>query len=211
MGTRSLICVFKNGEYKVAQYAQWDGYPEGQGVIILDYLKKWNRNKFEKSLNTIRWITNTELEGYYIGVGINPRQDFITLEESIRFKYKYPYLDRDMGAEILNYIELNKNLKLKNSLLFANDSLFCEWAYVIDLDKNKFEIYEGYNEEVLSENERFYSKDLENCPQYYPVKFLISFDLDDLPNEEDFIEKVESLLSNEEDEVEEMLGGASNE
>jgi hypothetical protein len=31
MGTRNLIAVFFDGEYRVAQYSQWDGYPEGQG------------------------------------------------------------------------------------------------------------------------------------------------------------------------------------
>jgi len=28
MGTRNLTCVMKDGQYKVAQYGQWDGYPE---------------------------------------------------------------------------------------------------------------------------------------------------------------------------------------
>lgn len=39
MGTRNLTIVHSNGEYKVAQYGQWDGYPEGLGVQLLKYLK----------------------------------------------------------------------------------------------------------------------------------------------------------------------------
>lgn len=31
MGTRNLTAVYLDGQYKVAQYGQWDGYPEGQG------------------------------------------------------------------------------------------------------------------------------------------------------------------------------------
>lgn len=31
MGTRNLTCVVLDGEFKVAQYGQWDGYPEGSG------------------------------------------------------------------------------------------------------------------------------------------------------------------------------------
>ena len=38
MGTRNLTVVFMDGEYKVAQYGQWDGYPEGQGITCFNFL-----------------------------------------------------------------------------------------------------------------------------------------------------------------------------
>ncbi len=39
MGTRNLTCVYLDGKCKVAQYGQWDGYPEGQGVTCLNFLR----------------------------------------------------------------------------------------------------------------------------------------------------------------------------
>ena len=40
MGTRNLTLVKdKEGKTKVAQYGQWDGYPEGQGSTILNFIK----------------------------------------------------------------------------------------------------------------------------------------------------------------------------
>ena len=39
MGTRNLTAVYIDGEYKVAQYGQWDGYPEGQGMTALTFLR----------------------------------------------------------------------------------------------------------------------------------------------------------------------------
>lgn len=38
MGTRHLICIFYKGKWVVAQYGQWDGYPEGQGFKLFRFL-----------------------------------------------------------------------------------------------------------------------------------------------------------------------------
>ena len=35
MGTRNLTIVYYDGDYRVAQYGQWDGYPEGAGIEVL--------------------------------------------------------------------------------------------------------------------------------------------------------------------------------
>ena len=49
MGTRNLVCVVKGGEYKVAQYGQWDGYPTGQGETIVEFLlQRMDRAMFEQ-------------------------------------------------------------------------------------------------------------------------------------------------------------------
>ena len=46
MGTRNLTMVIdQEGEVKVAQYGQWDGYPSGVGVGIVSFLK--NETLFE--------------------------------------------------------------------------------------------------------------------------------------------------------------------
>ena len=83
MGTRNLTCVFVNGEYKVAQYCQWDGYPSGQGLTILNFLLGkptvdskdfytnkniyniggvvYDKNIFLEALNKSRFITEEEI------------------------------------------------------------------------------------------------------------------------------------------------------
>ena len=40
MGTRHLTAVHVDGEYKIAQYGQWDGYPEGQGMTALTFARR---------------------------------------------------------------------------------------------------------------------------------------------------------------------------
>ena len=48
MGTRNLTAVMIDGEYKVAQYGQWDGYPSGQGLTCLHFLREtMDEDKFK--------------------------------------------------------------------------------------------------------------------------------------------------------------------
>jgi len=197
MGTRHLICVVKNGEYKVAQYGQWDGYPDGQGLGILTFLQdSLDRTKFDNKINQLSFATEEELKQTWIEAGANPNEEFVTMEVSDKHKKLYPEDSRDTGSNILSLVQnSDRKLKLDNSLDFASDSLFCEWAYVIDLDKNTFEVYEGFNKSPLDKTERFYflqednkyAKDHRKEDQYYPVKYVVNFSLDELPTEEEFL------------------------
>ena len=83
-------------------------------------------------------------------------------------------------------IDSEKPLKLCDETVFVADSLFCEYAYVIDLDKNTFEIYTGFNKERLSENDRFFFLQ-EEGKEYYPVKLLKSYSLSELPTKDELI------------------------
>jgi len=177
MGTRHLICVVKNGEYKVAQYGQWDGYPSGQGVDILDILNgdKFDLEVFHEKVDLVRWITEDEIK---------------IIDETPNWTKKYPHLSRDCGSDILNKIfEAEESLALVNSVSFSGDSLFCEWAYVINLDNDTLEVYRGFNKQPLNENERF--SEYEQNSEYYPVKFVKAYDLHNLPTNEDFVAELE--------------------
>lgn len=188
MGTRHLIAVVKDNEYKVAQYGQWDGYPEGQGIKILKFLKTNDIDKFSDKVDNCKFITDNKFwNELYEELDISPNNGCITFDEADRIKAKYPQLDRDMGAGVLDYIMNNNEIILKNSIDFAEDSLFCEWGYVIDLDKNTFEVYRGFNKSPLDNNERFYNLGVKDDNGYYPVKHIISFYLKSLPIEEKFL------------------------
>lgn len=198
MGTRNLTIVHKNGEYKVAQYGQWDGYPEGLGVILLNFLKNVNMDSFRNAIDNVSFYTKEELEDIdkYID---DMRKDIPNYE----WQRYFPHLSRDCGGDILNRIVFKGVDKVKNSIDFAADSLFCEWAYVIDLDINKFEVYKGFNHEELNSDERFYfledKRDKENIvgKDYHPIKFVKSYDLNNLPDENIFIAE---LTPDDEDE-----------
>ena len=56
MGTRNLTIVFMDGKYRVAQYGQWDGYPEGQGLTCLRFVRdQMNEKYFRDALSRIKY------------------------------------------------------------------------------------------------------------------------------------------------------------
>ena len=115
----------------------------------------------------------------------------------------YPQLHRDVGRDILDMIyNSDAGISLQNSLSFAGDGLFCEWAWLIDLDSNTFEAYEGFNETPLSDSDRFlfleYSVNYlcyNNSGKYHPVVKVAEWSLDNLPDKQDFLD---TFSSNEE-------------
>lgn len=185
MGTRNITIVKLDDEYKVAQYGQWDGYPGGQGKVILEFLKKFDRETFIKNLRLTKFISREELRNLF------DKESSRANDEYKFFKY-HPQFSRDTAAGILDLIQEGKALQLFNEINFVNDSLFCEWGYVIDLDNNTFEVYTGFNQNPLPESERFYSKEPNN-DGYYPIKLLKSYSLDNLPSLEEFYKLLETI------------------
>ena len=188
MGTRHLICVYVDGEYKVAQYGQWDGYPSGQGIDILKFLQTTNLEIFKEKVRKMRWYTDVEMQEITDNHTDNGSITMGSLQD-IYWKTHLQHISRDTGAKILTMILLDKAPALRSNIKFAQDSLFCEYAYVIDFDEETFEVYEGFNKEPLSENERFYTGEV--VEKYHPVRFKKSYSIWDLPSEELFLKTLE--------------------
>jgi hypothetical protein len=199
MGTRNLTMVISNGETKVAQYGQWDGYPSGNGAIVLDFLTNTNLDDFKKSLNKVIFVNGNkekEIQNWLKSIGCE--NGWMTGEQSKLYQEKYPYLTRDNGANILQmiYDAMEEEVWITDSTDFAGDSLFCEWAYLIDLDKNKLEVYEGFNKEPLTIEDRFFHL-TEKDSDYHPIKMIKSYDLNNLPLEDEFLKDLEKRQEQE--------------
>ena len=196
MGTRNLTVVFMDGEYRVAQYGQWDGYPEGQGLTCLRFLRdQMNEKDFRENLSHIKYIDDRKLQRMWMDYGMDD-DGSIPIKDADRFRATFPEFSRDTGAEILTMIQNNRITTncLEDSLTFASESLFCEWAYVVDFDKRTFEVYKGFNKTPLDESDRFYFLRMYEDPDeysggvYHGVKIVISFSLDDLPSDDAFLD-----------------------
>lgn len=146
MGTRNLTVVVVNKKVKVAQYAQWDGYLSGQGKTIFDFIEnKMNLSKFKKALKNCKFISEKEIKQTWTNCGADPESDLVSMDISDKHSKEYPGLSRGSGAKVLDLIQSGEVTELNNNFDFGADSLFCEFAYVLDLDNKVLEIYKGFN------------------------------------------------------------------
>jgi hypothetical protein len=146
MGTRNLTAVMMGGEYKVAQYGQWDGYPSGQGATILAFLTiPGNIDRLRAALDRVRFIDgegrDKELIQSYEANAPNWTNDpDKRTPEQVR--WFTTYIHRDLGGDILENIanSADTEILLRDSSEFKGDSS-CEWAYIVDLDKMTLAVY----------------------------------------------------------------------
>ncbi len=185
MGTRHMIGVVVDGDFKVAQYGQWDGFPDGQGQKIVDFLLSdrytGQRETFLAHLRAARFASPEEVKAAWIAAGASPDSDMVGLDVADKFKAANPQLSRDCGAKVLDYVLLCVAPVLKDSRDFAGDSLFCEYAYVLDMDGERLEVYRGFNQRPVPEGQRFAHLPAGNG--YFPVRLLFTFPFAELTSD----------------------------
>ena len=192
MGTRNLTQVIHKGKVRMAQYGQWDGYLQGVGKDIAKVLQKTTLKDLRSAISKCVFIDGKKVDGYYRDAG-SGGAEWVTMEVSDAFKLAHPLLHRDYSggaalSVILKDAESKKRIELQNQSDFAADSIFCQWAYVIDLDKKKVEIYRGYNTLLLSKKDRFFylqkrpngiQKSKATGEMFYPVRLLRTYAIKD--------------------------------
>lgn len=189
MGTRNLVAVQIDGRYKIAQYGQWDGYPSGKGLEVLEFLReRMNEAVFVKALRSSTYIAPEKLDALWKKYGADD-EGWVTMEQAAAMKRDHPEFSRDTGAKILDIVQEHpEGMELADSISFAADGLFCEWIWVIDFDKRTYEGYEGGGGKRLESGERFYEFDSEEGVMGYHSPHLVAaFRLDELPTDEDFL------------------------
>jgi hypothetical protein len=186
MGTRGLTGFVVNNQIK-AGYQQFDSYPGGVGVEVLNFCRT-----LDKPDSLI------ELRKKVMALKVVPENGNPTPEQFAELK-KNGFADSgvstgsDWYAALRNTqgkpAEILRSGFVTDSASFGNDSLFCEWAYVIDTDNNMLEVYKGFQTEK-PETGRW--KDAEPSEsfgdrKYYGVALVALYRLSALPTDEEFL------------------------
>lgn len=194
MGTRGALGFKINNEYKIS-YNHYDSYISGLGVNVVKQLinikKKNQLNELKEKVKNIKLVnesippTKEDQKKYskFLNSNVGGRSS------SVQW---YQLLRETQGDFLLDAI-LKDNLEhMLDSKNFLYDSLFCEYAYIINFDDNTFNVYIGFQKEPFNESE-FGTQANEN---YYPVKLVYKEDLSKISLAK--MKKLDKLLNLEE-------------
>jgi hypothetical protein len=158
MGTRYLICIYHNGRFVVAQYGHANGQPDLIGVEVLKFLTEDNIALLRQKIRLVVPIEPEDPD--YDNRGIRILDDIAAAEDNVEHAFK---------------------------LDFASDGLFCSFAYVVDLDASKLEVYRGQYKGPLAEGVADGGRFAETGVKQQTLGMAWSFD--ELPkDEEQFVE-----------------------
>lgn len=173
MGTRGLYGFRKNGIDKTT-YNHFDSYPDCLGKVMVEFCKatSWPElnNIFDRIIMVEEDSTPTPkqihecIEYYDGGVSTGKPEEWYCL---LRDAQGNP----NVYKHGLKYMVDNQS--------FIKDSLFCEYAYIINLDTDCLEFWVGFQEKP-DENNRYGTETHDNMDKYYPCKMVAEYPLDDI-------------------------------
>lgn len=171
MGTRGAIGFRIDDQDKVA-YNHFDSYPSALGVTALGFVRTFDPDSLAEKARALRLI-NTETD--------KPTTEDVKACEAAGFADygvstgkpdDWYCLLRGAQGELASYLEVGV---IPDASDFLIDSLFCEWAYIINLDTDKLEVYRGFNKAAGGAG-RYASKLEEGKewrdPEYYGVALI---------------------------------------
>ena len=167
MGTRGLWGIRKNNVDKAA-YNHYDSYPSYLGYKIIDFVKAHTTDELSNIFENIILVNEDDKPNLE---QIEECSAYLNLEVSNRDATDWYCLLRGAQGKPEEYA---KGLKyMADYIDFIKDSLFCEFAYLINLDNETLEYWVGYQKKPDAMN-RYGT---ENPDKFYPCKLLKAYDL----------------------------------
>jgi hypothetical protein len=141
MGTRNLFTIVHDGKLKLAKYNQWDGYLDGQGKSLAEFIvNDLEFNRLILGLNKIVMLDD-EMDTKQI----DTIYEIMKSKSGDNKKLDYPLITRDTTIEDqLKAISQGVfNLPTVNAISFKDDGIFCEFHYDLNLDSGVISVYKS--------------------------------------------------------------------
>lgn len=180
MSTRGLFGFRKNGIDK-AMYNHYDSYPDGLGRDVIDWLQNVSTEKLNEIFDKIVLVDadekpneaeKAELDEYWLYDYCDECQDWYSLLHKLQGN---PPLIEEIA-------DTYGKVYMCDDISFIKNSLFCEYAYIVNLDEGVLEIWKGFQTKPWSENR--YGTDAFSSIQteYYPCKRIATINFEDITN-----------------------------
>lgn len=193
MGTRGAIGWRKDGVEKIA-YNHFDSYPEELGVDMLKYACR-PVEALTADFNDTEMIddevppTDEQIERCH-------EHESVNLDVSEGKDTDWYCLLRDVQGKLQETAEVGFMIDYS---AFLEDSLFCEWAYIVNLDTKKLEVYRGFQKGKPGEGRyaelicAYSQETYKEGEKYYGVGLLKEYDLAALPEATEMVKELNAL------------------
>lgn len=142
MGTRGAFGFVVNEDLKVS-YNHFDSYPDGLGKDVVHFIKLVGT--VNNLLTIAKQIELIDSDSKPTKKQIKECENWTDLNVASQSTDDWYCLLRDSQGDLMAY---TKGLKyMIDSRDFLHDSLFCEYAYLINLHTEKLEVYSGFNKD----------------------------------------------------------------
>jgi len=173
MGTRGAFGFFKDGVHKVT-YNHFDSYPSELGKHVLDIAKQFSIDELNKMFDRIEMV---DMDSTPTPGQIEKCRKYINLNVSTQSETDWYCLLREAQGDLSAYAEVGLMIEYAG---FLHASLFCEYAYIINLTDNTLEVYEGFQKEKPVGRYADVPPDPDNG--YYAVTLVKAYPLNALPD-----------------------------
>jgi hypothetical protein len=212
MGTRGAVgFILDNKVY--ATYNHYDSYPDGLGQEMINFCKDLVSDNdtleiFKCHADNVILVNQQDMATPDL---VEKYKQFSSTSVSVqKVEEWYCLLHSLQGVGILEQILIGNVNHMIDSVEFLKDSLFCEYAYLLNLDTEEIMFFEGFNTEPIDPDNdplgfaSFKPEETREIERntYYPVKYLGSCPIDNIPDswEDDFYPLVEEVVNIEDDE-----------
>lgn len=206
MSTRGGYGFVKGNEIKVS-YNHYDSYFSGLGFDIMKFVTETTDKEMEKIFDKIVMVKEDSIP---TEEQIKECEQYLDLKVSTQDKKDWYCLLRNSQGELNEY---KKELRyMIDNKEFLGDSLFCEYAYILNLDSKCLDIYTGFNENKNTNN--LFTQFRNDEEKYVEVELLTSISFKKIRNlfkklkEDDIKQELEKICfeyDNDKDKIDNLF------
>lgn len=180
MGTRGAYGFRIDGKDYLT-YNHWDSYPTGMGAVLVEEIGGWNGN-IEEMRALARHVRLIDRNTLPTDEQIKACAEYTDLGVNGQSTSDWYCLLRKAQGSLLAALDIGLMIDGHD---FVRDSLFCEWAYIVNFDTGTFEVYRGFQKKKHRKG-RFgrlkpLSHDVDGISEYYPIALYAEYPLDSIP------------------------------
>lgn len=187
MSTRGAV-GFRYKKQDYVHYNHSDSYPSYLGLSVLNFIQGTSLEELQKIASQIVLVSEDETP------------TVSQIEELEKNHFLNYFTEKDDWYTILRPAQGNLNA-YKEGLKFMIDgkdflldSLFCEYAYIINIDNQTLEFYSGFNKKDRQHNGRYANKqNVNNNKDYYGVCLIAKYPLEEIIQSNDFEFLIEDM------------------